>query len=390
VPLVVLFALLVRLDWRRATWSQDEADLASAAVAMTARAAAWLRPDYHPFVAHAHERLGGGLVAPPLAPGLMALPGLIGLRASWGWTLAGTALLFAGIASLVRAFTRARWSAVAAAVAVVVAIAPRLAIDLLTLEAEVPLAGLGAMALALAWRGAPEGRVRGRAFASGALLGAAFLCKLWLVAPIALATLAVWAHRRDESRASVIVAFVAGGLSIASAHLVLVAVLDPASLGRWLREVYGAAFGTGGVGSTKWAGVTKHPEWRHGAWYYPVAIARELGLASPLALIGGHRLLFRAPSSRHRARAGAVGLGLGVLALSVPVIKEPLYVLTVVAVGAAVAAFVVVLAARCARARPVLGALLLAGVVVAIAWPRPAAFRDRRQPEQRLEEGRTS
>ena len=391
IPVVLLLGLLVRLDWQRTAWTQDEADLASAAVAMTARPSAWLRPDYHPFGPGANEHLGNGLVAPPLAPALMALPGVLGLRAAWAWPLAGGGLLLFGIAALVRALVQAHWLRIAGAIAVVVLLAPRVALDALTLEAEVPLAGLGAWALALALSPRASTRMGTRAFGSGALLGAAFLCKLWLVAPIALAVLLVWASRRDTARVRTLGAFAAGGLVVAGAHLAIVALLDPASLGRWVSEVYFAAFGSSGVASTKWSGVAAHPEWRHGAWYYPAAIVRELAFAAPAAAVAAYHLLRASGRSSlrcTRVRAAFVGLAIGLLALSAPSIKEPLYVLTIVAVGVAFAARFFVLAARSQRFRRFTWAMVAASGVVAVLCPHPAAFSDARAPHEHLARGR--
>ncbi|AUX42334.1 uncharacterized protein SOCE26_037640 [Sorangium cellulosum] len=150
---------VVRLNERRAPWSADEVDLASLAVAMLHRGAAWIRPTYHPLDPDAFVRLGDGIIAPPLASALMAVPGLLGVRLPGAWPVVGALLLVAGIAAVVRAVTPQRWTLVLLGVAATLALAPGLVLDLLKLEAEIPLTGFGLLGLALALdpraRGAP-------------------------------------------------------------------------------------------------------------------------------------------------------------------------------------------------------------------------------------------
>jgi hypothetical protein len=343
--LAALAALAASLvAWRllpgRHTWSADEGDLVRLACAMAEDPRAWLRPDYHPSP-EAFARLGDGLVAPPFASALFALSSLLGWSASSAWPLVSGALLLLGVAALARALRPGgRWVLYLSSTALVLALAPRFALDLLTLEAEIPLAAFSCFALALLLKRSPSTL---HAAAAGALLGLAFLAKLWLVAPAALAALgALLAWRPGPRR---IAAFLAAGLAVALLHLALVAALDPASLGRWLREVYLAPFlPAGGIASSKWAGVSSHPEWSHGFWYYPPAMARELGGALPLALLGAVSLV-RGATPRPASWA-ALGLAAGVAALSVPAIKEPLYVLPAIAWGAALAVAALVGLAR--------------------------------------------
>jgi len=314
--LAALAALAASLvAWRllpgRHTWSADEGDLVRLACAMAEDPRAWLRPDYHPSP-EAFARLGDGLVAPPFASALFALPSLLGWSASSAWPLVSGALLLLGVAALARALRPGgRWVLYLSSTALVLALAPRFALDLLTLEAEIPLAAFSCLALALLLTRAPSTL---RAAAAGALLGLAFLAKLWLVAPAALAALgALLAWRPGPRR---IAAFLAAGLAVALLHLALVAALDPASLGRWLREVYLAPFlPAGGIASSKWAGVSSHPEWSHGFWYYPPAMARELGGAGPGGGGGGaeragHQgAALRAAGDRVGGGAGGGGAG---------------------------------------------------------------------------------
>lgn len=99
--------------------------------------------------------------------------------------------------------------------------------------AEAPLTAL--TLLALVWlAGAP--RSRGRALVAGALLGLAFLCKLWLVAPAALAAAALVAAR-DRRGALNLVLLTGAALAVAGLHLGVVAMVQPADFEHW-RYIY--------------------------------------------------------------------------------------------------------------------------------------------------------
>ena len=95
--------------------------------------------------------------------------------------------------------------------------------------AELPLTAFATLALLVL---AIEPRSRARAALAGVGLGLAFLCKLWLVAPAALAALALVA-RRD--RGALGVATVLGGtaLGVGALHLVAVALLAPGAFAHW-------------------------------------------------------------------------------------------------------------------------------------------------------------
>jgi hypothetical protein len=375
---------VARLDVHRVCWSKDEIDLVSAAVAMQEHGEAWLRPSYHPFDPQAFQRLGNGLIAPPLASALMALPGALGLRTPDAWPLLGGLLFFAGIALVARSLGASRLPALLAVVAATLCLAPRLILDMLSLEGEIPLTGLGLLALGVAM-GRGDRRLVARAALSGALLGAAFLCKLWLVGPVALAAGFVWIVRSGGRRPAVLAALSGGFLATASVHLAFIAWLDPVSLGRWLREVYFAAFGLGGVAATKWTGVAAHPGWSHGAWYYPAAIVRELGVVAPLAAFGVFRLACQrrraararaAAAPTKRLRAALLGCAVGVAILSVPPIKEPLYVLPALAFGVAIAARALYLLSRSRRASPALAAAVVISIIVAVTVRAPTPPKD--------------
>ncbi len=366
-------ASLCRLSASRALWSNDETDLVSLAFAMTEDAALWLRPTYHP-LDDPRGVLGQGIVAPPLASALMALPMMLGIDATWAWSVVGGAVFVGGMIALTRALSGAPLLHVAAAVALMVALSPRLAVDVLFLEAEVPLAGFCAFAMAASLSKTSRLSVALRAALSGGLLGLGFLCKLWLVLPAALSCFLVFAVGREQ-RARALFALVVAALFVGSAHFVFVLACDPESVGRWLSEVYFSAFQTTGVAATKWEGVDAYPNWSHGVFYYPAAIARELGFGAPLAVAGSWilaRSAARRPSaSSNRRVAAAVGLSLGLAALSVPAIKEPLYVLTIISSLASVGALYLVLALR---ARPPLwsvGLVLVVALVASVTAERP-------------------
>lgn len=359
--LAVLVVVALRLGANRMPWSQDETDLVSLAVGLGEDARLWLRPDYHPFGLEPGAPLGAGLVAPPLASGLMAVPALLGLATHDAWPVVGAALFLLGIADLARALAP-RPTSLATCLAwtlLAVALSPRAVLDTLTLEAEVPLAGLASLAIA----GAVRARTRAGHAGAGALLGLAFLAKLWLVGPPALAALAVVGGRRRDH----VVALVLAATAVATTHLALVSVLDPASLARWLREVY-----FGGILATKLGGVSAHPEWTHGPLYYPAAIARELGGALVVLVAAA---LSASPSARRAflgspAARAAAGMTVGVAVVSVPAIKEPLYVLPAVALGFAMT--VAPLARPGAVPALVRRLVPATALLVALAVPRPA------------------
>lgn len=362
--------VLARLGPARAPWTQDETDLVAAAVAMADDSRFFVRPTYHPELADAGRTLGAGLVAPPLAPWLIALPSQLGLRSSALWPLVPGAVFLAGLVAFVRQIAKLGWARALIAALVLLALSPRLIVDVLTLEAEIPLAGLVLGALAWSWR--PAERPSWHALVAGVLLGLGFLCKLWLVVPAALAVLGCWSPRPRAALLLVIAASTTG-----ASHLAFVAVVDSGSLGRWLREVYLAVLGLEGVAMTKWAGVAAHPEWSHGPAYYPLAIARELGFALPFVLVGAYRLA--RPSTRFLASSQGrawVGFCLGLALLSVPRIKEPLYVLPLVAACLGLGAHGLWAVDRACRSWLLRLTIAATALVVCGLTPRPANAPD--------------
>ncbi len=142
--------------------------------------------------------------------------------------------------------------------------------------AELPLTAFTLLALVLL-AGAPRSRLR--AVVAGALLGLAFLCKLWLVAPAALAAVAlVAAHDR---RALLNVSLLAGtALTVAAAHLVVVAWVRPADFEHW-RYIYLARSLAERVQGEGYADY-----WRRPAGTYWSIVTRALGLVLPWVAVG--------------------------------------------------------------------------------------------------------
>jgi len=142
--------------------------------------------------------------------------------------------------------------------------------------AELPLTALAVLALLVL---AIEPRSRARAVTAGALLGLAFLCKLWLVAPPALAAVALLPWRdRHATRAFLWLA--GSALVVASAHLVAVALLQPAAFAHW-RYIYLSRSLAERVRGEGYADY-----WRLPAGAYWAEVTRAYGLVLPLVAIG--------------------------------------------------------------------------------------------------------
>jgi len=173
-------------------------------------------------------------------------------------------------------------------------------------------------------------------FAGGVLLGLGFLTKLWLITPYVLGACGfglvqtTLARQRDDHplhlRRSV-TAIAAGFLLSASAHLALVAVLSPQDLRHWIESVYLGIFSGSGVTGAKLSGTSDASA--QPVWYYPAVLYRQHSHLLPLIAFGLPALLRRGHVHAVSALAIAFGASLGVVALSVPEVKEPLYVLAV-------------------------------------------------------------
>jgi 4-amino-4-deoxy-L-arabinose transferase-like glycosyltransferase len=227
---------------------------------------------------------------PPLYPALLALsvwafgPTAGALR----WlTVLSAACIALCLSRLVRRAT-GPWAAAAAAVSLVCL--PAFASGARAVAAEFPLTALGGAALLC---GSGDASSKWRAFAAGALLGAAFLCKLWLAALLGLPVLSLyWPLRRD--RAAALAVLVATAAAVASLQLAAVALFDPPSLGHWWAIYVGRSLAerAGGIGYAAY--------WLSPPGFYAAVLAHALVLLLPLVALGVVAALrrFREPVPR--------------------------------------------------------------------------------------------
>jgi 4-amino-4-deoxy-L-arabinose transferase-like glycosyltransferase len=227
---------------------------------------------------------------PPLYPALLALS----IRA-FGPTegaLRWLSILAAGCLALSLAWLVRRaagpWGGAAAAAFLVCL--PAFARASRVVAAELPLTALGSAGLVCISADLTSKR---RGFVAGALLGAAFLCKLWLVALVAVPVLSLfWPLRRE--RAAALAVLVATAAAVASLQLVAVAFFDPTSLGHWW-AVYLSRSLAERVGGAGYTG-----EWVRPPWYYGALLGHAFALLLPLIAIGVVTALhrFREPVPR--------------------------------------------------------------------------------------------
>jgi dolichol-phosphate mannosyltransferase len=196
------------------------------------------------------------------------------------------------------------------------------------LEFEPLVAALSMLGFACIVRRDVSQPSRGLRPLGGFLLGLAFATKMWLVLPAALAA-AVWlmsrAYATREHRAEVrraIFATTTFAALGAGAHLAVVALEAPEDLGLWIGRVYFAIFSGHGVTGEKLS-ASAAPS----AWAYVGFLFRDHG-----ALLAPIVLGFPAATRRMGARRGALlaallGAVFGLVPLSVPAYKEPLYML---------------------------------------------------------------
>jgi putative flippase GtrA len=268
----------------------------------------------------------------PFYPALLALAGrplglpgmgLLPLLSLWV-TIAFTALLFHAESPRAALYT-----------ALLLACSPGFMSQALTLEFEPTLTAFCAAGLYFVVRGT---RLRKPALCllGGALLGLGFLTKLWLIVPYALAGLGfalvqtTLARSRDDHplmlRRSLSAAMLGFALT-ASLHLVSVAVLAPGDLGNWVESVYLGIFSGRGITAGKLSGTADYTA--KPAWYYPAVLYQHHFQLLPLVLFGLPAMLRRNRTHVTTVLAMAFGAWLGVVVLSVPAVKEPLYVLAV-------------------------------------------------------------
>ena len=281
-------------------------------------------------VSPAQTPLGPPGDKPPAYPALLALA--IRLFGPTAAALRWPSLLLSGVVIVAAALIAARAAGGAAAIATAAFLAtlPWFADSARVANAEIPLAAFGMTALALLARERPGER---RAFAAGALIGLAFLCKLWLAALVALPAVAlVVPGTPGQSRGEwwrSLVAPASGAIAVAGLHLAAVAMLAPRDLAHWL-DVY-LRFSL----ASRVAGEGFASDWIKPPGYYALVLARAFVLLLPLIAVGAwaaaRRIREPAP------RAILVG-ALGFVPLSLFGVKSGVYLFPVVPAWAALAA----------------------------------------------------
>jgi 4-amino-4-deoxy-L-arabinose transferase-like glycosyltransferase len=218
--------------------------------------------------------------------------------------------------------------------------------------AELPLTAFASLALVLlAERVSPA-----RAAMAGVLLGLAFLCKLWLVAPAALAAVAMLAGRGPGSRGALL-ALGAAAAGTASLHLLAVALAAPEALDHWRYIYFGRSL------AERVAGAGYADYWHRPVGAYWASLTRAFGLVLPLVAAGVEAAWRRRREPVPRA---LLVWAAGVLALSAFRVQSGGYAYVVVPAWAGLAALGAHAIARGEGRRPlplVLGALLTSPLV---------------------------
>lgn len=213
---------------------------------------------------------------PPLYPALLA--GSIGLFGPTEPALRWPTVLAAGIVALALAALVARalggWWGVATAFLLMSL--PRLADAARSAAPEIPLTAFGCLALVALAR---ERVTPGRAAAAGALLGAAFLCKLWLALAFALPALAMlWPWRGERLRAAA--ALAAAAVLVGGLQLAAVALLRAQDLPHWWEVYWGFSFAQR-LGGGGYAG-----SWIQPPGFYWASLLHAFVLLLPLVALG--------------------------------------------------------------------------------------------------------
>ena len=263
------------------------------------------------------------------------------------------ATLIAGGLGVLVAAAAGSWTGVFAAA--LLATLPSFADASRRAAAELPLTALATLALLVL---AAEPRSRARAAVAGAGLGLAFLCKLWLVAPAALAALAMIA-RRDRRTPGVAAALVGTALAVGAAHLVVLRIFAPKVLGHWLYIYLGRSL----VERVRGEGYADY--WRLPAGMYWAFATRAFVLVLPFVAIGAENAWRRRGEPVPRA---LLVWSAGLLLLSLFRVKSAGYAYVVMPSWAALAALGVDAIARGVRPSPwplVAGAALTSPLVSA-------------------------
>jgi 4-amino-4-deoxy-L-arabinose transferase-like glycosyltransferase len=308
--------------------------------------------------------LGAAGDKPPLVPILIAP-----FVRAWGPTPAAprailpvcAALVAWGIGRIVREASGPRTALFATAL---LATLPWFADASRGAAAEIPLTAFAALALVLL---AGRRDSRARLVLAGALLGLGFLCKLWLVAPAALAAAAMVAGRDREALGRL--AWLAGtAFAVASLHLVAVAVWAPADLQHWSYIYLGRSL------AERVAGEGYAEYWRRPPGAYWATVTRAFGLVLPLVAAGVESAWRRRREPVPRA---LLVWAAGLLLMSAFRVKSGGYAYTVVPAFAGLAALGALAFARREGPHPItlaLGALLTSPVGArweATALPTP-------------------
>lgn len=390
IGFLAFFILILKMEIHRAIWNSDEIDMASQAVAMTNTPTAWLRPNYHPFSQSSYNKMGEGIIAPPLSNGLMAIPGLLGISSPWGWPIVGSIIFLCGMCAFTAALKPISLLQIFCGVCAVMALSPRIVVDMLTLKPEGPMTGFSLISLAFPFLKGTKSKMIWYAGLSGFFTGLAFLCKLWLVGPIFLATCLAWWYKEGASWYLTVI-YLTSTVFFCSSHLILVMIFDPESLYYWGTEVYFSPFLKTGIASTKWVGIKSHPEWSHGFWYYPFAIVRELGLGFALTIFGGYFIYKDMKNHilyQPQFIGVLIGLILGLVTLSIPMIKEPRYVLPLIGIGSSLAAFAFITLMTNNKGRYICLLLSMVALLISLILKIPREYHsdssDFRHPDLRL------
>jgi 4-amino-4-deoxy-L-arabinose transferase-like glycosyltransferase len=124
-----------------------------------------------------------------------------------------------------------------------------------------------------------------------------------------------------------LLAAAAGFGSTAGAHLVFVWLTAPADLPHWIGSVYLGIFSGQGVTGDKLSALSRYADGAQPLWYYPALLYAAHSVVLPLTLFGLAALLRRGRAHALSVLSMAFGAALGLIPLSVPAFKEPLYVL---------------------------------------------------------------
>lgn len=270
---------------------------------------------------------GGPGDKPPLYPALLALSvRILGpTEAALRWPSLLCTVLVALFVARLAAMAGGPWVGVAAA-GLFVAL-PIIANFSRVAAAEHPLTALGAGAVA--WLAGGRGSAR-RALAAGALLGLAFLCKLWLAVLLALPAVALLLPPGGEGRRlRAPAAFALAGAAVALLQLAAVALFAPQDLAHWWSVYWSFSLAS----RLDAAGFADY--WIQPPGFYWTTLAHALVLALPLAALGleGALRRFREPVPR-----ALVVWALGPLLLSIFRVKSGGYLYPALPAWAALAA----------------------------------------------------